>query len=73
MVQTNLLKSKMVACGMGRKELAKAISCSESTLSAKMNGRRSFTTLEVEAICTALGIYDDSEKCQIFLHQTSHK
>lgn len=71
MIQANLLKAKIVASQISRKDLAKLANISESTLSAKINGKRSFTLNEVEILCDALGINTDSEKCEIFLHKAS--
>lgn len=71
MVQSNLLKAKIVASQISRKELAKRANISESTLSAKINGKRSFTLDEVEILCETLNINADSEKCEIFLHKAS--
>lgn len=67
MVQTNLLKGKIVMSGISRKELAKKIHMSESTLSDKINGKRSFTVDEVELLCEILGIVSSDEKVSIFL------
>ena len=67
MVQTNLLKGKIVMSGISRKELAKKIHMSESTLSDKINGKRSFTVDEVERLCEILGIVSSDEKVSIFL------
>lgn len=67
MVQTNLLKGKIVMSGISRKELAKMIHMSESTLSDKINGKRSFTVDEVELLCDILGIQSSDEKVSIFL------
>ena len=53
--------------GISRKELAKKIHMSESTLSDKINGKRSFTVDEVERLCEILGIVSSDEKVSIFL------
>ena len=71
MVQTNLLKGKIVASGIGRKDLARMAHMAESTLSDKINGKRSFTTDEVAALCKALHIDSCEEKVEIFLSKTS--
>ena len=70
MVQTNLLKGKIVMSGISRKELAKMIHMSESTLSDKINGKRSFTVDEVELLCDILDIKSSDEKVSIFLAKT---
>lgn len=70
MVQTNLLKGKIVMSGISRRELAKMIHMSESTLSDKINGKRSFTIDEVELLCDILDIKSSDEKVSIFLAKT---
>lgn len=72
MVQTNLLKGKIVASGIGRKELARRANMAESTLSDKINGKRSFTIEEAETLCRILGITSAEEKVEIFLAKSSH-
>lgn len=47
--------------------MAKKIHMSESTLSDKINGKRSFTVDEVELLCEILGIVSSDEKVSIFL------
>ena len=71
LVNTNLLKGKIVASGIGRKKLAQLLHMSESTLSDKINGKRSFTTVEANRLCLIVGIESDSEKVAIFLPLTS--
>lgn len=73
MVQTNLLKGKIVASGISRKSLAQQVHVSESTLSDKINGKRSFTLDEAERICEILGIESCEEKVAIFLRSMSQK
>lgn len=71
LVQTNLLKAKIVVSGIGRKQLAKLVHMSESTLSAKINGKRPFDADEIVWLCDALGIHDANEIALIFLQSTS--
>lgn len=71
MVQTLLLKGKIIASGISRKELAKRSGMAESTLSDKINGKRSFTTDEAQVVCDILGIDSCEEKVEIFLSKTS--
>ena len=73
MVQTNLLKGKIVSSGVSRKELAEKAHMAESTLSDKINGKRSFTVDEAEIICDVLGIESCEEKVSIFLHRAYQK
>lgn len=67
MVNTNLLKGKIVARGMRQTDVAEAIGISENTLSAKIQGKSSFTLDQVEKLCSILKINDVKEKCEIFL------
>lgn len=71
MVNTNLLKGRIVASGLGRKKLAQLLHMSESTLCDKINGKRSFTTDEANLLCLIVGIESNDEKVAIFLPLTS--
>ena len=73
MVQTNLLKAKIVASGIGRNQLAKLVHMSKSTLSAKINGKRPFDADEIVLLCDVLGIHDANEIVLIFLQSASQK
>lgn len=73
MVQTNLLKGKIVSSGISRKNLARMSNMAESTLSDKINGKRSFTTDEVATLCEILHIESCEEKVEIFLSKKSQK
>ena len=63
----NKLRGKMAEAGFTQKSLAKAIGISANSMNDKINKRRPFNTVEIEAICKALGITDCSEKARIFL------
>lgn len=67
MVNTNLLKGKIMAAGYNQQSLAPRVRMSANSLNTKINGRKKFDTDEVSRICKALGITDPSEKCNIFL------
>lgn len=67
MVDTNLLKGKIVAAGYTQRKLATAIGISVNSLNAKINGRKIFDADEVNRICDVLKITNPSEKCEIFL------
>lgn len=67
MVNTNILKSKIVGAGMTQRDLAKALGVSVKTLSAKINGKSAFSTKEVVKTCDILQISDSNEKVFIFL------
>lgn len=66
-MKANLLKAEMAARGMSLRELAEKADISRSTLSAKMNGQRSFDTDEAVRICEILSITDNQRKVEIFL------
>ena len=73
MVDSNLLKGKIVAAGYTQQSLAPAVKMSLNSLNSKINGRKNFDTEEIARICEVLGITDPREKCNIFLSQKSHK
>lgn len=63
----NKLRSKISLRGITQAELARKIGISENTMSAKLNNRGHFDTLQVASICEVLHINDDREKAEIFL------
>ena len=67
MINTNLLRSKLVACGYTQESLARTMKMSKNTLSAKITGKSSFSLDEVLDLCDLLHIESDREKCEIFL------
>lgn len=67
MVDTNLLKGKIVAAGYTQRELASEAGMSTNSLNAKINGRKAFDADEVIRLCNLLGIVNPQEKCEIFL------
>jgi transcriptional regulator with XRE-family HTH domain len=50
------LRGKMRELGFSQSTLADAIGINESTLSAKLNGKAYFSTLEIDKICQVLNI-----------------
>lgn len=71
-MQTNMLKSKIVAAGYTQNSLASAMQqagfkMSKNTLSKKINGRAQFSIDEVIYLCKLLSICDNGEKVHIFL------
>ncbi len=73
MINTNLLKGRIAAAGYSQKTLAPVVKMSLNSLNAKVNGRKSFDTMEIERLCEALKIIDPTEKCLIFLPNNSQK
>ena len=67
MINTNLLKGKILSAGFTQQTLAPLVKMSVNSLNAKINGRKVFDTDEVERICDILNITDPVEKCLIFL------
>lgn len=67
MVNTNLLKAKIVANGYSQTSLAQKMSMSKNTLCAKINGKAKFDLDEALALCNVLQITEPAEKCEIFL------
>lgn len=66
-MQIAKLKGKMAEVGVSQAELAKKIGTSKNTLNARFTGRVPFDLEQVERICHALGINNDTERAQIFL------
>lgn len=50
------LLGKIKECGLTQEQLAKAIGKNKGTISAKLNGRFSFNTKEIDDICRVLSI-----------------
>jgi len=71
MLHKRKLRSKMELAGVTQKELAEALSVSENTISAKLNGKSRLYLDEIEKLCSFLGITSDFEKAEIFLSRTS--
>lgn len=71
MLNRNLLRGAIARAGMTQEKLAFAIGVSQNTLSAKILGRSSFDTDEIDRICDALSIVDNEEKANIFLASPS--
>ena len=66
-MQKNLLLSEMSRQGHTQRSFSRMIGMSKNTFNAKINGKRPFDTDEVERICQALSITDNTLKAQIFL------
>lgn len=54
----NLLRAKMVECGLTQKQVAKGVGMSSNSLSRKLNGNCDFTLSEVRVLCRVLCIKD---------------
>ena len=67
MVNSNLLKGKIISAGYSQRSLAKAMKKSKDCINAKVNGHSPFNVDEVILLCELLGITDPVEKCAIFL------
>lgn len=67
MINSQLLKGRIVAAGYTQKTLAKEMNMSENSMSSKINGESSFTLKEVWRLCELLHISAVREKCEIFL------
>ena len=67
MVNSRLIKGKMVIKGYTQRRVSKVLGISEGTLSSKINNRSPFTLGEIEKICAMLDIEDNAEKIKIFL------
>ena len=67
MINASKLRGKLAEANMTQKDLATAMGISTNTLSRKISGKRDVTVGEVKKICDLLGIFDDSEKINIFL------
>ena len=72
MLNSKKLLGRMVEKGYSQKSLAKAIGISDNTMTSLIKLRSSFNTDEIDNICDVLGITDNSEKVEIFLHNPSH-
>jgi DNA-binding XRE family transcriptional regulator len=70
-INTNLLRGKIVANGLTQEQIAAQMNMSKNTFSSKINGKSSFSIAEVLQLCKILHITDDKEKCEIFLPDIS--
>ena len=66
MINTNLLKGKIMAAGYTQESLAREMGISKNTMSAKVNGKSLYVD-EAEKMCYILGINEPYERAQIFL------
>lgn len=73
MVRSNELVAERMRAGFTQKDAAAACGCSVNTYSRKEQGKTSFDTDEVVALCDALGINDNEKRAYIFLGTPSRK
>ena len=67
MIDKYMLLKELSIAGFTQKTLSKALGIGLSTFSAKINGHRSFNTLEIKKMCELLRISDPKKKAAIFL------
>lgn len=66
MINTLLLKGKIVASGNTQSVIAKKMGLSETSLSAKINGKARFYSDEVLKMCDIIGVESADELAKIF-------
>lgn len=69
----NKLRAHIFSAGYTQGKLAREIGISPNTMSAKINGKSPFDTIEIERICRILGITSSKDKAEIFLSHSSQK
>lgn len=67
MINTNLLKAKIIANGFTQERIAQKMGMSKNTFSSKINNKAPFNIAEVFQLCELLHIESAEEKCAIFL------
>ena len=70
MINTNLLKGRIVAAGLTQADVAKHLGVSANTMSTKIKGKN-MCVEDAEKICNLLGIVDPAERAHIFLSSLS--
>lgn len=71
-VNKNRLMGAIASAGMSQRKLAQKVGMSKNTINAKINGKGFFDTEQIDKICSALNIHDNTEKALIFLTDSSH-
>lgn len=69
MVNTAMLKARMMLEGYTQRGLAKETKIGVTPLNEKINNKKVFRCDEVDKICDVLRITDPTEKCEIFFAQ----
>lgn len=62
------LRGRMCEMGITQAVLAKEIGINESTLSAKLNGKAYFSTVEIDKICQILNIENGEIGAYFYAH-----
>ena len=71
MVNSNLLRGKIMSMGYTQDSIAQKMKISANTLSAKINGKSEFDLGQVEMLCDMLHIDSADEIKDIFLSRAS--
>ncbi|MCD7722517.1 MAG: helix-turn-helix domain-containing protein [Clostridiales bacterium] len=66
MINSNLLKAKIIEFGYSQKDIADFLNISLATLNYKINGKREFKMSEIAPLCKILNL-NETELNQIFL------
>ena len=69
MVNTAMLKARILLEGYTQRTLAKETKIGITPLNEKINNKKVFRCDEVDRICLVLNITDAEEKCEIFFAQ----
>jgi hypothetical protein len=72
MINTKILKGKIIMEGFTQKQLSKLLGIDERAFSLKINNKTVFNTKEIDMLCQLLKIRNDKEKIFIFLGSLSH-
>lgn len=59
-MNANLIRGKIVECGLTQQKLAEKTGISTNSLSRKLSGKRDFRLEEVKKICSVLNIENPS-------------
>lgn len=62
MVNTNLLKARIIETGMDKRIIAEKLGISPTSLNYKINNRTQFKANEIQALSSILGIGKEKDK-----------
>ena len=71
LINSNLLKSRMVLRGVSRNAMATALKKSSATVHRKINGKVAFTAPEIQACVELLGLDTDTANSIFFVEKVS--